>query len=90
MIMEQEPLVLEEGMTGVLCVLDESGDSRTQWATTNPTLVEKAKMRFEELKDQGYLAYKISMTYGSGDGEVLTGFDPTAEKIICHRPLVGG
>lgn len=88
MIMEKEELT-----PYTLCVLDESGDSRTTWEPSNPVLVEKAKMRFEELKGQGYLAYKISMAYkgnGGGTGEVITAFDPTAEKIICHRPMIGG
>jgi hypothetical protein len=92
MIMEAEPIEVVEGH-GTLCILDESGDTRVQWDSKNPVLVEKAKMRFEELKGQGYLAYKISLAYkgnGGGTGEVITNFDPNEACIVMHKAIVGG
>ena len=54
MIMEQETLEVPEG-SGVLCVLDETGDSRFQWDQTKPEEVAKAQAKFEELKKSGYI-----------------------------------
>ena len=86
-VMETEPLVVEEGH-GVLCLLDESGDSRMQWDKNDPAQVAKAEARFKELKAKGYMGYRVNK---KGDmGEVLAAFDPSAERIIMHSPLVGG
>ena len=86
-VMETEPLVVEEGH-GVLCLLDESGDSRMQWDKNDPAQVAKAEARFKELKAKGYMGYSVNK---KGDmGEVLAAFDPSAERIIMHSPLVGG
>lgn len=85
MLMEAEP-ILEEG--SVLCILDDSGDSRMQWDKNDPTQVAKAEARFNELKAKGYLAYSVNK---KGDkGEVLQAFDAAAERIIMHSALVGG
>jgi len=85
MIMEQEP-ILDEGQ--VLCVLDESGDTRMQWDKNDPVQVAKAEARFNELKAKGYLGYSVNK---KGDmGEVLSAFDPKAERIIMHTQMVGG
>jgi hypothetical protein len=71
-----------------LCVLDATGDSRIQWDTTNPEEVAKAQARFEEFKAKRYLAYKVNK---KGDrGEVIDQFDPAAERIILHSPMIGG
>lgn len=73
---------------GNLCVLDDTGDSRIQWDPASPEEVAKAQLRFDELKRKGYLAYKVNKR---GDrGEVLQAFDPAAERIILHSPMVGG
>ena len=71
-----------------LCVLDETGDTRMQWDKDKPEEIAKAQARFEELKKLGYLAYSVTK---KGDrGTVIDKFDPTAERIIMHRQLVGG
>ena len=86
-VMETEPLVVEEGH-GVLCLLDDSGDSRMQWDKSDPAQVAKAQARFDELHKKGFIAYTVNK---KGDmGEVLAAFDPSAERIIMHSPLVGG
>jgi acetyl-CoA carboxylase beta subunit len=86
-VMETEPLEVEEGH-GLLCLLDESGDSRMQWDKNDPVQVAKAQARFDELKAKGYLAYSVNK---KGDmGEVLAAFDASAERIIMHSALVGG
>jgi hypothetical protein len=71
-----------------LCVLDESGDTRMQWDKDKPEEIAKAQARFEELKKQGYLAYAVTK---KGDrGTVIDKFDPNAERIICHKQMIGG
>ena len=82
-IMEQEELA-----PYTLCVLDESGDSRMQWDKDDAAQVAKAQARFNELKGQGYLAYKVNKK--GGQGEVITAFDASAERIILHKQMIGG
>ena len=83
--MEQEP-ILDDGQ--VLCVLDDSGDSRMQWNKNDPEQVAKARARFDELRKKGYLGYKVDKS--GGIGEVLQAFDVNAERIIMHSQMVGG
>jgi hypothetical protein len=73
---------------GSMCILDESGDSRMQWDRNNPEQVAAAQARFDELKAKRYLAYKVDAK--GGQGEVIDKFDPSAERIILHAPMVGG
>lgn len=75
-------------VTGTLNILDESGDSRIQWDRNDPQQVAAARARFDELRAQRYLAYKVNAD--GGQGEVITQFDPDAERIILHRQMVGG
>jgi len=75
--------------TGELCILDESGDSRVQWDRNNPEQVAAAKKKFDELRAKGYLLYKVD-SRGKQSGEVITQFDPTAERIIGHARMIGG
>lgn len=83
MLMEQEEL-----QPYTLCVLDETGDSRMQWDKGDAAQVAKAQGRFNEMKAKGYIAYKVAK--GGGMGEVITTFDPSEERIIMHKALVGG
>lgn len=84
-VMESTP-ILDESQ--VLCVLDDTGDSRFQWNKDDPEQVSKAELKFKEMKAKGYLAYSVNK---KGDkGEVLQAFDPKAERIIMHSPMVGG
>jgi hypothetical protein len=71
-----------------LNVLDDTGDTRMQWDRSNPAEVAKAEARFNDLKAKGFLAYKVNK---KGDmGEVLSAFDPSAERIILHSQMIGG
>lgn len=71
-----------------LCVLDHTGDSRIQWDRRNSDEIAVARSRFNELRAKGYLAYRVNRS--GNQGEVLDTFDPTAERIILHAPMVGG
>ena len=80
--------VLDVKSFGILCALDDTGDTRLQWDQNAPEEVVKAKARFDELKKKGYLAYSVN---AKGDqGVVLKDFDPTAERIIMHSQMIGG
>lgn len=71
-----------------LIELNETGDTKLIWDTDNPDEVEAAKAMFDKLKKKGYLAYAVNK---KGDkGEVLTEFDPEAERIILAPQMKGG
>ncbi len=71
-----------------LIALDETGDTKLIWDEDATDEVEAAKATFDRLRKKGYVAYSVNK---KGDkGEVLTEFDPTAEKIILAPQLKGG
>ena len=73
---------------GELAILDGTGDTKVIWDPHNSDEVEAAKAQFDALRKKGFLAYTVNK---KGDkGEVITKFDPDAEKIILSPPLVGG
>jgi len=73
---------------GMLHVLDGTGDTKVIWDPKNPDEVEAAKAQFDVLRKKGFLAYTVNK---KGDkGEVITKFDPDAEKIILSPPIAGG
>jgi len=78
--------LLEE--IGILNIIDDSGDSRMQWDRNNPEQVVAARTRFDELRAQHYLAYRVDAS--GKQGEVIDKFDPKAERIILHQRMVGG
>ncbi len=73
---------------GTLSVLDATGDTRLQWDKNNPDEVKYARERFDELKAKRYLAYRLNSK--GNQGEVINDFDPAAERIILHAPMIGG
>jgi hypothetical protein len=71
-----------------LNILDETGDTRMQWDRDDKEAVAKTEARFNELRAKNYLAYTVNK---KGDiGEVITKFDPKAERIILHAQMIGG
>lgn len=71
-----------------LCILDATGDTRLQWSKGNNDEVAFAKKRFAELKADGYLLYKVDKK--GKQGEVISAFDPAAERIIAVPRMIGG
>lgn len=67
----------------VLQILDSTGHTEL---TTEKLSVEEINAKFDELVSQGYLTYKTS----GNDAELIRTFDPTAENIVAHAPMVGG
>lgn len=78
----------------IMAVIDESGDDRIQWDPKDPEQVGKARQRFEDLTKpysqggKGYMAYRVNKR--GGEGEVITAFDPNAERIILRPQMIGG
>lgn len=73
---------------GELCVLDDTGDTKLIWDRSKQDEVDAAKAMFTTLKKKGYFAY--SVVDNGENGEVVTEFDPTAERIIMAPQLQGG
>jgi hypothetical protein len=76
---------IKPGM-GLLCAMDRTGDTRLQWDNKNPEEVAKARTKFDELLPN-HMAYTLN---AKGQEEILTKFDPNAERIIMHKKLIGG
>jgi len=73
---------------GELRELGTRGDTKIIWDAEKKEEVQAAKDTFDKLRDQGYFAYRVKK---KGDkGEVITQFDPQAEKIILALPMRGG
>lgn len=68
-----------------LRVLNSKGDSTIEW--TRERDEEEVRREFQRLVAGGHLAYRVE---GPGKGSQLKEFDPGAEEIVLHGPLVGG
>ena len=69
-------------------VIDVTGDSKIIWDHTNQDEVDAARETFNRLRKKGHTAYAVK-EHG-GRGEIITEFDPEAEKIILAPRMVGG
>ena len=75
-------------MSGVLEVLDHTGDTKIEWNPRVQAEVDVAKSTFDSLKAKGYLAYKLDR---NGErGEVIRSFDAQAERIVMNPQMQGG
>ncbi|NWG25678.1 MAG: hypothetical protein HXY30_14900 [Pseudorhodoplanes sp.] len=68
-------------------VMDHSGDTRHSFDPQDAAAIAQAEKRFMELTGAGFMAYKRT---GDGQGEVLRGFDASAEETVFRPRLVGG
>jgi hypothetical protein len=73
----------------VMAVINETGDKKTIWDRNNPVEVEAARNEFDFFRKKGHMAYKVEGADGR-KGEVLSAFDPKAERIIFAPPMQGG
>lgn len=72
----------------VMAVMGTNGDTKTVWNKDNPDEVAAAKAQFDSLKAKGYLAFKVK---DDGDkGEMISEFDPSAQKVILAPRVQGG
>lgn len=75
-------------MTGEMRVMDQTGDTKVEWNKDNVEEVAAARATFDALRKKDYLAY--TMAAGGQKGEVIREFDPSAQKIILAKRMVGG
>lgn len=80
---------VQQHHTGMMHTLDRTGDTRVMWDKDNADEVSAAEAQFGALKKKGYLAYKAEGKDGH-QGTQLRKFDPSAERIILVKQLVGG
>jgi hypothetical protein len=71
-----------------MAVMDRTGDTKTIWDADNADEVEVARETFNKLKRKGYLAYRVKEN--GKKGEIITEFDPSAQKLIMSPPMAGG
>lgn len=69
-------------------VMGLEGDTKIIWDAEKRAEVEAAEEAFKKLKKKGYLAYSVKRD--GEKGQVITEFDPSAEKIILAPPIAGG
>lgn len=73
---------------GILRYMDDTGDTKLIWDPEKEAEVENARRTFNDLRKKKYNAYSVKK---NGDkGEIITEFDPEAEKIIMAPPMAGG
>ncbi len=74
---------------GEFAVMGVEGDTKIMWDKSKPAEVKNAEESFKRLRKDGYLAYKVVGDKGD-KGEMLTEFDPNAERIVFSPPMAGG
>lgn len=70
-----------------LIVMDNSGDTRTEFDVKDAAAISAAEERFKELTGSGFTA---AVRTGPGEQKLIRAFDPTAPEILFHPQLVGG
>ncbi len=78
---------VQEG-TGLLHILDPTGDQQVTWNRNDPTQVDIAMAAYNDAIRRGYMGYKV--TADGRRGEVLRQFDRAAERIILAPAMQGG
>lgn len=73
---------------GLMAIMDASGDTKVIWDRGNDDEIEAARSTFDRLKARGYVAYSVKKD--GEKNEILTRFDPNAEKLIMAPQMVGG
>ena len=72
----------------VQIVMNHSGDSRHVFDLANPTDVEVARVRFDDLVRRGYSP--VGFAAGDDKGRLLRSFDSSVERTIFIPQLRGG
>lgn len=72
----------------VMCVMDETGDTKITWDEENEHEVANARRMFDDLLSKGFLAYSVKTD--ATKGKQVTKFDPTLEKLILSPQFKGG
>ena len=68
-------------------VMDQSGDTRYHFDSSDRTDVALAEKRFLELTGAGFTA---AVRSGLGEARVISSFDPNADETLFYPRLIGG
>jgi hypothetical protein len=68
-------------------VMNQNGDSRYFFRTTDANELARAEKRFNELTGKGFTA---AVRTGPGQVARIRSFDPAAEETLFYPRLVGG
>lgn len=72
--------------TGVLCVMDSSGDTKTRWHRNDPASIERARAVFQSaVTERKEVAFRTAPNPAK-----IAEFDPDASEIVTVRQYVGG
>ncbi len=82
------PVGRQDGRCSMHVMTPQHGDFRMTWDPDKPDEVAAAKEQFEKFRKKGYWAYKVNRL--GNKGEVVTSFDPEAEKLIMAPQVSGG
>ena len=73
----------------VFAVMGEVGDTKHIWTKSNPDEVDAMRDLYKKLTKKGYRAYRVTGKDGE-KGELMTEFDPEAERVIFAPQMQGG
>lgn len=76
-------------MHGTMQVMDQTGHTEVTWDSDSADEVRIARETFNTMvKDKKYNAFRVRK--GGGQGERISEFDASAEKMLLIPHLVGG
>lgn len=86
------PLITDEiDGQSVMSVINLGGDTKVRWDPANAHEVASARRTFTELKAQGFTAHRVAGPKGNRTkDEVMTDFDPAAERVVMVPTMVPG
>lgn len=85
---KDELIAMMEECGTVLETSGGAGDTRLTWNRDNADEVETARTVFNNLRGRGYDAYAVLVN--GRPGEIITEFNPQAEKMIMAPRMRGG
>jgi hypothetical protein len=89
---EQPDINLDEVPEGhglMSMLTPKHGDMRVMWDRNNGEETAAARQTFDRMRAEGHVAYRAVGKKGD-QGEVMTTFDPAAERIIMVKQNQGG
>lgn len=73
----------------VLAIQDRTGDTKIIWSRDNADEVGNARRTFDELRGKGFDIFRVRGKEGD-KAEIMTAFDPEAERMIAAPRMRGG
>lgn len=73
----------------VMEIIDNTGDTKVLWDKNNETEVAVARAAFDAAKAKGSSIFQVKGKKGE-QGQRMTTFDPSVERMVVVPQLVGG